>query len=532
MILDCILTACDLNPLYFGFIPIFIKSWKKLIPHIDIKIILIADKIPNQILCYSKYIILFPPIDKVGIPFIALYIRYLYPAILKYRNGVMITDIDMLPMNANYHINCIKKIEDDRFINTRDVCLPHKQLASCYIVATPQTWNELFTINSHQDIITRLKNIWFNTDFNKFIKGPQKGWFKDQIDVYNYAMEWNKKTKRFVCLNDKNTGFRRLDRFAFQLNNDIKEKIKKGYYSDYHAYRPYSQYKELNDQIVELLPNNDFISGEKITGLCDVAIYERKYLEAYPNIKFYCKKIIYVGSINEIKKIIDQSYSFFVKSDWLNYFQQNILPHIKHKFILVTHNSALTVGRHSTILNHPHLVKWYGQNMLNHPKTEGIPLGLNNSSWNKSDYNLCCQCKKNKKENLLYLNFNLHTNPRRKGIYELLKKKGFEMSKKCSWTEYIQQLSTYKFCISPPGAGVDCHRIWEAIYVGCIPIVEMNDLLYPYFKELPILFVKNYNNIDNNCLEEKYKEFKGEKYSEEKTKLSYWYERFTLKNVK
>ena len=39
MILDCVITACNTLPLYYDFIPIFIRSWNKLYPNIDVKII-------------------------------------------------------------------------------------------------------------------------------------------------------------------------------------------------------------------------------------------------------------------------------------------------------------------------------------------------------------------------------------------------------------------------------------------------------------------------------------------------------------
>ena len=35
-------------------------------------------------------------------------------------------------------------------------------------------------------------------------------------------------------------------------------------------------------------------------------------------------------------------------------------------------------------------------------------------------------------------------------------------------------LSKYKFIISPEGNGIDCHRHYEAILCGCIPIIEYN----------------------------------------------------------
>ena len=40
MKLDCVLTAVNENPLYLEFIPIFIKTWNKLYPGIDVKILL------------------------------------------------------------------------------------------------------------------------------------------------------------------------------------------------------------------------------------------------------------------------------------------------------------------------------------------------------------------------------------------------------------------------------------------------------------------------------------------------------------
>ena len=36
---------------------------------------------------------------------------------------------------------------------------------------------------------------------------------------------------------------------------------------------------------------------------------------------------------------------------------------------------------------------------------------------------------------------------------------------------YYHLINKYKFILSPSGAGPDCHRTWEALYMGCIPIV-------------------------------------------------------------
>ena len=120
MKLDCILTAVNENTLYLEFIPIFIKTWNKLYPNVDVKIILIAKKIPEEYLCYKDNIILFEPIENVLTSLTSQFIRLLYPCILNYDNGVMITDMDMLPMNRSYYTENIKPFDNSKFIYLRE----------------------------------------------------------------------------------------------------------------------------------------------------------------------------------------------------------------------------------------------------------------------------------------------------------------------------------------------------------------------------------------------------------------------------
>ena len=244
MILDCVVTACNNNELYMDFIPIFIKSWNKLYPNIDVKIILINDKIPIQFEEYKNNIILFEPIPNISTAFISQYIRLLYPCILNYKNGVLITDIDMIPMNNTYYTKNIENINNDKFIYYRNVLFDEKQIAMCYNVALPKTWKDIFNIHSSDDIIKRLIDINNNNP----------NWATDQIDLYKYIMKWKTKTNNFIYLHDNNTGFNRLNRNNFSLNdNNIIHQIKKHYYSDYHMYRPYKDFKDINDTILSLL---------------------------------------------------------------------------------------------------------------------------------------------------------------------------------------------------------------------------------------------------------------------------------------
>ena len=262
MKLNCILTAVNNNTMYMDFIEIFIKTWNKLYPEVDVKIIFIINEIPNELKKYENNFIHIPP-DKLeipfeGIPVICTYIRFLYPALMNYDCGVMITDIDMLPMNNKYFTEIIKPYSNDKYINTRD-WNDGFQFACCYNVATPKIWSDIWNIKTFDDIVNKLKYVWYydlhNIPAKLLNTGPYKGWYKDQIDAYNNVLKWNKITNNFVVLKDCDTKFRRLCRGNYNefhteyfLNN-----VKNGYYTDYHCYRPFKKYEYINMLIYNTL---------------------------------------------------------------------------------------------------------------------------------------------------------------------------------------------------------------------------------------------------------------------------------------
>lgn len=251
MKLDCVLTATNTNPTYCQFIPIFVKMWNKLLPEVDVKIVMVSDKIPDEYKEYSNNIILFPPIDGMKTEFISQYIRLLYPSILNYENGVLITDMDMLPMNSKYYVDNIKDIPNDKFIYYRNVLLGLREIAMCYNVAIPKIWGEVFEIKELKDIYIHLKNIYDQISYDG---GHGKtGWNTDQLSFFYHIVSWHSKTNNFIYLEDRKTGYNRLDRGTFVLNDCLINQIKSGYFSDYHALRPYSEFKEINDKISDLI---------------------------------------------------------------------------------------------------------------------------------------------------------------------------------------------------------------------------------------------------------------------------------------
>jgi hypothetical protein len=61
--------------------------------------------------------------------------------------------------------------------------------------------------------------------------------------------------------------------------------------------------------------------------------------------------------------------------------------------------------------------------------------------------------------------------------------------------QYRQAVSESLFVLSPPGRGLDCHRTWEAIYLGAVPVVLEGALAQSMVSALPILAVGSFEQF-------------------------------------
>lgn len=99
----------------------------------------------------------------------------------------------------------------------------------------------------------------------------------------------------------------------------------------------------------------------------------------------------------------------------------------------------------------------------------------------------------------------------RSKIIEAFAAKGIA-NQRLSIQEYFTALPHYKFVISPPGNGIDCHRHYEAIIAGCIPIVEEYEPMHTKYGDCPILYTRDYSEITPEYLEQKYTEMLDKTY--------------------
>ncbi len=89
--------------------------------------------------------------------------------------------------------------------------------------------------------------------------------------------------------------------------------------------------------------------------------------------------------------------------------------------------------------------------------------------------------------------------------------------------EYYEQLKRHRFVASPPGHGLDTHGTWEALLVGCIPIVPHSPL-DPMFEQLPVWLIHSWEEVTDEAVALKAKEMvaRVDEYDWDKVYVSGW----------
>ncbi len=97
---------------------------------------------------------------------------------------------------------------------------------------------------------------------------------------------------------------------------------------------------------------------------------------------------------------------------------------------------------------------------------------------------------------------------------------------KLNYDEFVKEIHKHHFMLCPVGNGLDSHRLWEALYLGCIPITRRITNYNEYEDKLPILFLDKWSDINKDLLLEKKVEIenkiKNGFYNLELLSFSYW----------
>jgi hypothetical protein len=256
--------------------------------------------------------------------------------------------------------------------------------------------------------------------------------------------------------------------------------------------------------------------------------------------------INYPSLTNKIRPTI------YICSSAIPHFIQTLFKQIDFTFILVSGDCDETIpydifktdDEFNTFIGDKRIIHWFCQNWIgNHKKVSLMPIGLDYHTmatrqiyWGpittpEDQEKLLMSLKSKSKpfyerEIKCYGNYHFLMNTKygydRIDAYNNIDKSlmFYEENKVLrlvSWKNQIQ----YAFVISPHGNGLDCHRTWEALVLGCIPIVKTSkiDSLY---EDLPILIVNDWKDINYDLLVNTINNFKNKTFNYDKLTLKYW----------
>jgi len=205
----------------------------------------------------------------------------------------------------------------------------------------------------------------------------------------------------------------------------------------------------------------------------------------------------------------------FCKADLLESFCSRVLRHCDQPIVLLLGNSDVNffdVPQGLSAMPVKHSV--FAQNLVNHiPNFAPLPIGLENRWWQNvgrpQDFNRTRKRMKPRRFRIMFT-FSLNTNKK-------IRIKANQLLNLLSVADDLgripagahrQALSRYGFVAAPPGNGYDTHRAWEALYLGCVPIVYDSEFSRDLLRRgLPVWIVDSFAEIhgfDENSLRARY----------------------------
>lgn len=261
---------------------------------------------------------------------------------------------------------------------------------------------------------------------------------------------------------------------------------------------------------------------------------------------------------SSIRFVRDQSFeqlkdgdSIYICSNALQDFVLNRLAAINTRFVIVSGDAdnpvptgALSRDAFERLYNHPMLIAWYSQNLVfspkQFPKLRYLPIGLDYHTLSEGAHAWGPMSSPIQQESLLKsiantarpfweripsayttFHFELGRGGRREAFEKisspLVHYEPNRVVRMISW----RNQSKYAFVVSPPGEGLDCHRTWEALCLGCIPIL-LSSPLDDLFEDLPVLIISSWTDLSRDLLYKTMLEYKNREFKMEKLNLSYW----------
>ena len=235
-------------------------------------------------------------------------------------------------------------------------------------------------------------------------------------------------------------------------------------------------------------------------------------------------------------ELVESGDTIYVDQLCLDQFVTDYFPKIQSQIILISANYGYGAdnslpGKYDYLLSDKRIAAWFVQNIDREPteKLIPIPIGLANRNWPHGNIDILNSIipkiiQKKNRNNYIYLN--ITPRPERTSCIKYFQNLGIKFEKPKSFNAYLKDLSKSIFVVSPKGNGIDCHRTWEALLMGCFPIVE-SSTLNPLYEDLPVLIIQEWDEVTTELLQKTYVKFSSKEWSLEKLYAPFWFEKAT-----
>lgn len=244
--------------------------------------------------------------------------------------------------------------------------------------------------------------------------------------------------------------------------------------------------------------------------------------------------------------------SVYVCNSALQYFADNVLQHLCRQIVLVSGDSTLPVGEKTLgssfdqIRQSSFIEAWWVQNLIQpSSKVKHIPVGLDfHTPWidpnlytskyilpSLQEAELRATLNNSKlieqRQPLAYCDWirSASYGDRKEALEgmqsEAMVAPASRMPRSLTWLN----ASEYAFVASPSGVGIDCHRTWEAMALGCIPIVKRSHIS-GLFAEMPAVVVDDWREVNKENLKRWHQDLQDKQFNYSNLFLQLWKRRF------
>jgi hypothetical protein len=258
-------------------------------------------------------------------------------------------------------------------------------------------------------------------------------------------------------------------------------------------------------------------------------------------------------------KNMHDSAVVYIHGSAIPFFATTIFPHVKHRLVLVSGDCDETVAgdvfpsdeAFRAFIEDPRIIHWFSQNAATaHPKLTPIPIGMcyhcivRGGTWRHGevsplDYEATLKGiaaaapAVAERELKCYANFHFQMwtkfgADRKDAISEIPAECIYYEPARIDTYDTWRAQVKYNFVVSPHGGGYDCHRTWEALALGLIPIVRTSPM-DRLFEGLPVVIVQRWSDITPAFLQEQFeivqRRMAAGEYDMRRITLDYWMER-------